>query len=117
MSRPSHTGLVVLALAPAVGWGAVMLVAPSLDENLCATGAAPHRGHLFGADARWPLGGIAIAGAIVCLAAALTLQRRVRRAELSDGARFAATVGALSTIPLVASLLGSVAWMVWSGPC
>ena len=120
--RTSTATLVVAGVAPALAWAAFLLIGSQLDEDLCGTGAVPHRGQWFGADVRVLLtsaGGVVL---LVTIAAAIVLVRRRRDALRASGAA-ASTRVFLTTLSLVSTglftliVLGTLAIMWTASPC
>jgi ABC-type Fe3+ transport system permease subunit len=118
---PSPTTIVLLALVPALAWGTVLVVGSQLHENLCATGATPHRGEWFGIDARAVSITIAIVAALVTVACALVLlglSRRSDNIESDSGARhFVATLGLVSAVFFLLIIAASIVSTAINPPC
>jgi hypothetical protein len=112
--RRSATPLVLLALVPALAWGTLLVVGSQLHENLCSTGATPHRGTWFGLDLRVPTIVLGVAAAILTLAAGVTLMQIRREAVSADsgdvnGTRaFVAMLGLVSVVFFLLIIAASI---------
>lgn len=120
--RSSTRAVVVAGVAPALAWAAFLLTGSQLDEQMCGTGAAPHRGRWFGLDVRVPLTVLAVAVLVATgIAAVVLLQQRSRAARRPDRTatthRFLTTMSLLSMGVFVPITIGTVVMMTVVDAC
>ena len=93
-------GIVAAGMAPGLAWFMLLVAGSQLDEDMCDTGAAPHRGRWFGVSVRLPLAVLAGVSVLLTIVAAVVLMRSWRATRIAT-AQVAETRAFLSMISLI----------------